>query len=153
MKLTVIPEDRLIIIDNTHLRAKRWPFDDSEINAIQWDGDSGIIEHCDACNQDSVATQADIDPYVAFFNEHKAEIEAEFEAKRQEKTLDYAEVRRNLYPQIPEQLDALYWASAGDSSKLDAINAQIAQIKADYPKDMDPISEDDLIAIMETITI
>lgn len=46
MKLSVIPEDRLIIKDNVSLFVQEdWPFDDTSIRAIQWDGDSGEVEY------------------------------------------------------------------------------------------------------------
>lgn len=43
--------------------------------------------------------------------------------------------RRNAYPPIGDQLDALYKKLAlDDSTDWDAIAAQIAQVKTDYPK-------------------
>jgi len=46
----------------------------------------------------------------------------------------YKAKRAVAYPPIGELADALYWASTGDTSKLDAYYAACAAVKAKYPK-------------------
>lgn len=41
--------------------------------------------------------------------------------------------RRAEYPSLADQLDADYWARHGDMARRDAIDAQIAAVKAKYP--------------------
>jgi len=51
------------------------------------------------------------------------------------KNLDEHKGKRfRKYPPIGELADALYWASTGDTSKLDAYYAACAAVKAKYPK-------------------
>lgn len=42
--------------------------------------------------------------------------------------------RREEYPDIGDQLDALFKARQGDTIQLDAIDGQIAAVKAKHPK-------------------
>lgn len=46
----------------------------------------------------------------------------------------YQRQRAPEYPPISDLADALYWASQGDDSKLDAYYAACAAVKAKYPK-------------------
>lgn len=49
--------------------------------------------------------------------------------------VQYKEDRRKAYPSIGDQLDAIYKKlELNDSTDWDAIAAQIAQVKTDYPK-------------------
>lgn len=49
--------------------------------------------------------------------------------------IQYKDDRKKAYPSIGDQLDALYKKLAlNDSTDYDAIAAQIAQVKLDYPK-------------------
>lgn len=145
MKLTVVPSDKVIIKDGVSLECQNWPFDDSNINAIQWDGSSGEIEYVDVQRKPGVPTQGLIDSYSTFFDEQKIAAEAWKDVK----VINYQGVREPFYPPMADQLDAIYWASHGDPSKLDEINAKISQVKADYPKDMDLISYNELNALLE----
>ena len=54
--------------------------------------------------------------------------------------IDYKQARRETYPTIAEQLDALYWARQGDDTKQKAIDDEIKVIKDRYPKDMTPFT-------------
>lgn len=47
---------------------------------------------------------------------------------------DYVERRKEEYPPLSEFADAMYWASRGDNSKLDAYNAKCEAVKLKYPK-------------------
>lgn len=46
----------------------------------------------------------------------------------------YQRQRAPEYPPISDLADALYWASEGDGSKLEAYYAACAAVKAKYPK-------------------
>ena len=47
---------------------------------------------------------------------------------------NYVDARENLYPDIKDFADAMYWNSKGDSSKLTAYYAACEKVKADNPK-------------------
>jgi len=66
--------------------------------------------------------------------------EAEIQAELVRLQADYAatQYQRNRqpeYPPITDLADALYWASEGDSTKLDEYYAACAAVKAKYPKE------------------
>lgn len=63
------------------------------------------------------------------------------ETARRAVEVTYEGFRSRAYPTLGDQMDALYKARQGDSTELDAIDAQIAQVKTDYPKDMTPITQ------------
>ena len=63
------------------------------------------------------------------------------ETTRRAVEVTYEGFRSRAYPTLGDQMDALYKARQGDSIDLDAIDAQIAQVKTDYPKDMTPITQ------------
>jgi len=64
-----------------------------------------------------------------------AEIDAEIvRLKTDFAAKEYQRKRAPAYPPITELADALYWASTGDTSKLDAYYAACAAVKAKYPK-------------------
>lgn len=44
MRVSVIPNDKIIIIDGNGIELENWPFDDGHIHAIQWMHDKGHIE-------------------------------------------------------------------------------------------------------------
>ena len=58
-------------------------------------------------------------------------------------TVDYKEARRETYPTISEQLDALHWARQGDDTQQKAVDDAIKVIKARYPKDMKAFTLDE----------
>ena len=62
--------------------------------------------------------------------------------------LTYKELRQNNYPTLGDQFDALYWSRNGDTSKLTEIDAKIAQVKTDYPKDMETITRGEYDALI-----
>lgn len=47
---------------------------------------------------------------------------------------DYAGLRRKEYPSVGDQLDAAYKVRHGDNSEQISIDAEIAEVKARYPK-------------------
>jgi len=66
----------------------------------------------------------------------QASKDADFVAEQAAKdSVQYQEDRRLAYPSIGDQLDALYKKLyLNDSTEYNAIAAQIAQVKLDYPK-------------------
>ena len=48
--------------------------------------------------------------------------------------LKYKDTRRDLYPDLREFADAMYWNSKGDSSLLTAYYAACEKVKTDNPK-------------------
>ena len=75
MNLTVIADDRLIVVDG---EALNFDFDlDSTIWAIQWDGTSGHIEYRDIMTQNEEVTDITSFQYLLdAFNAEKARLEA-----------------------------------------------------------------------------
>lgn len=67
---------------------------------------------------------------------------------QQKESFTYADLRLLDYPSVGDQLDALYWARSGDTSQLEAINAKIAEVKAMYPKDMPPLTREEMREIL-----
>ena len=57
---------------------------------------------------------------------------AELDAERA--AIAYQRQRQPEYPPLADLADALYWASTGDSSKLDAYYKACEAVKAKYPK-------------------
>lgn len=56
-----------------------------------------------------------------------------------ETLLEQCRINRSYaYPPIGDQLDAAYKARQGDPTQQQAIDAQIAQVKAQYPKPSAP---------------
>lgn len=74
---------------------------------------------------------------------------AEYQAEYGTQLMGYRELRAAAYPNIGDQFDALYWARQGDNTKLAEIDAKIQQIKADFPKDMAPITRAEHQAIID----
>lgn len=50
------------------------------------------------------------------------------------KTVAYQQCRVQEYPPIQEFIDAYYWNTKGDSSKLEAYFAKVEEVKQKYPK-------------------
>lgn len=150
MRLTVIPSDKTIYLDGKVLEVLEWPFDDHSINAIQWYNNYGIIEYLDPDKHDGIATSDFVQPYIkCFTDEWERRAQAE-QAQLNAKTITYAEIRPYFYPTIGDQLDAAYWAFKGDPTLQEAVYAKIEEVKAAYPKDMEPISYLELEALLNS---
>jgi hypothetical protein len=52
----------------------------------------------------------------------------------------YADIRKEKYPDLGDQLDALYWARQGNDTSLQQIDQKIESVKNQYPKNMTPIT-------------
>lgn len=68
--------------------------------------------------------------------------------QREVEFFTYADLRVFEYPTIGDQLDAFYWSRNGDTSRLEAIDSEITEVKARYPKDMAPVSQDQLSRLL-----
>ena len=65
----------------------------------------------------------------------QAEIDAEIVRLRAEYDANaYQRQRQPEYPSLAELADAIYWASTGDTTRIDAYYAACAAVKAKYPK-------------------
>jgi hypothetical protein len=58
---------------------------------------------------------------------------------------NYAELRKIKYPKLGDQFDALYWARQGDNTKLQQIDQEIGNVKSTFPKDMEPMTQAELL--------
>ena len=84
-------------------------------------------------------------------SERNADIEAARQAAmnaENAKIVTYKDFRSDNYPTLGDQLDALYWSRNGDTSKLTEMDAKIAQVKTDYPKDMETITRGEYDALI-----
>jgi hypothetical protein len=74
MRVTVVPEDRLIKCDEQQAKLDIWPFDDAEIHAIQWYGTEGEIEYAgrpkpqNLMFDDVSVVQPYVDALIAYIN-------------------------------------------------------------------------------------
>ena len=57
-----------------------------------------------------------------------ARLQADYDSKQ------YQRQRQPEYPSLAELADAIYWASTGDTTRIDAYYAACAAVKAKYPK-------------------
>lgn len=47
---------------------------------------------------------------------------------------NYVDRRKEEYPPLVDYIDAMYWTSKGDPSKLNEYLAKVEKVKAKYPK-------------------
>ncbi|WP_298032255.1 tail fiber assembly protein [uncultured Desulfovibrio sp.] len=88
-RVTVVPADRLIIVDGEALR-----FDfpaPANLHALQWDGDKGHMEWTDDYNMvlDATLYSEEVAPYVALWQAEKARLVAEAEAAEAARLEEY----------------------------------------------------------------
>ena len=69
MKLTVVPSDRLIMLDGVGFNMTEWNFNDSHIHAIQWDGKRGEIEYEDDRANVVFTDQSTVEEYLSEWND------------------------------------------------------------------------------------
>jgi hypothetical protein len=58
----------------------------------------------------------------------------EDKSKLAQDMLTYGQMRKELYPEVRDQLDALYWARHGKPEQLAEIDAAIDEVKQTIPK-------------------
>ena len=61
---------------------------------------------------------------------------------------DYANARAVAYPSSGKQWDAFYWSGKGDDTLQKAINVHIEMVKEKFPKDMTPLSVEEMETAM-----
>ena len=78
MKVTIIPQDRWIRRGSDQANLPNWPFADTNIHAIQWDGAKGEIEYTGTPKRrnDSFTTASVIAPYLTALDAYLASIAA-----------------------------------------------------------------------------
>jgi hypothetical protein len=76
MRVSVVPIDKAITVDGIGAILTEWPFNDSDIHAIQWYGTEGEIEYpyqlpskAPRRANEAITDEATVQPYVAA---HKA---------------------------------------------------------------------------------
>jgi hypothetical protein len=69
-----------------------------------------------------------------FVSKEQLETEAD-RLKNVEKSLEYQAKRRLEYPSMSDYLDAVYWQSQGDESKMAEYLAAVEAVKYKYPKE------------------
>ncbi len=101
MKVTVVPPDRIIIVDNKalHLKDEDWNFDDSHIHAIQWNGNQGEIEWITNDPNEKLDTIDIAQPYIDFFLSEIPKVE-KFRLEREERE------RQEQQSSIDQQVEA-----------------------------------------------
>jgi len=52
----------------------------------------------------------------------------------------YAQLRAMAYPSVADFADAYYWQQQGDSTKMEAYLAKLAEVKAAYPKQVQGVA-------------
>jgi hypothetical protein len=50
-------------------------------------------------------------------------------------TTEYRRLREKEYPPMADYLDAVYWQTQGDNTKMQAYLTAVEQVKLKYPKD------------------
>jgi hypothetical protein len=66
----------------------------------------------------------------------KAELDQALEEVHAEwQSTEYQRLRAPEYPPMTDYLDAVYWQSQGDDSKMTAYLAAVAAVKSKYPKE------------------
>ena len=63
----------------------------------------------------------------------------------------WQEARKQQYPSLGDQADALYWARHGDTSHQEAIDAEIAQVKTNFPKTWEARTRSEYVAYVESL--
>lgn len=108
----------------------------ADIHMIKWNNGKGEVEYNDGRShegfKDFSIYEYLIDDMFTAKASREAGAVAEGEALLAQMT--YADKRRMEYPDIYNQLEALYDARNGDTSKLDILDLEIQRIKQKYPK-------------------
>tara|TARA_R100001509_G_scaffold80207_1_gene45052 strand:- start:479 stop:928 length:450 start_codon:yes stop_codon:yes gene_type:complete len=76
-------------------------------------------------------------------DEHPLTEEAE-EEEEVEPRLTWEQMRKELYPSLRDQADAMYWSRHGKPELLEEIDAAIKEVKTTIPKGMNPMTRGEL---------
>lgn len=74
------------------------------------------------------STEKLTDDQTALVNTEFSRLQTEYDIT------EYQRKRANEYPLLTDLADAMYWASQGDNTKLDAYYAKCEAVKLKYPK-------------------
>jgi uncharacterized membrane protein YqiK len=104
MKVTVIYPDKFISVDGKGMYfAENWPFEETDIHAIQWHGDKGELEYNTPIPNKELSDKSEIKKYVDLFTEgyqkwmKEQEILAEIE---KEKLMTWEDAMKELELQL-----------------------------------------------------
>lgn len=134
--LTIIPDDKVIIVDGVVVVCD---FDiDSDVHAVQWDGSSGHVEYKSKDN-----TTLSSNEYESYITLHSEEKTRQDQVKIQEdqtllnntwpNTLPQYQQNRILeYGDITDQLDMIYWDGKNGTTLW---QNHVDIIKTKYPKE------------------
>jgi hypothetical protein len=104
MRLTVIYDDKFIKIDGKGMFfADNWPFEETDIHAVQWYDDHGELEYKTAIPNKELTKKSQIKKYLDFFNEEYAKWEAEqtkIEEEEKQRLITWEEAMRELELQM-----------------------------------------------------
>jgi len=134
MDITIIVEDRMVITDG---EVDIFDFDiATNIHAVHWKGFSGEIEYNDGTENLHID---DFSQFLHITNAVPAQraqrlIENQAEKVAYLSSLPVGDRRAIEYPSINDQLEALYDARMGNTTKLDIVDAAILAVKFKYPK-------------------
>jgi hypothetical protein len=134
MKITIVVEDKFMSIDSVGVN---FDFDVGPgIRVIQWTGSSGNIEYSDGRGNKDISDFAEFEHLIG---EHTQALDSRAQAleaqelQDQEDRLDsmtWADKRRAEYPDIGDQLDALFHGSVFPEEMRILLQA----VKDKYPK-------------------
>ena len=143
MKVTIVREDKAVHIDNICLF---FDFEiDAAIHAVEWDGETGYIEHNDGRQNEPIES---LDRFAAIVAEHANLFAIENERQKTEKEEQdkleadriayeqtYTYKRRQEYPSARDQLDMFFHAmDRGDIAKVPEFYDAIKAVKDKYRK-------------------
>lgn len=132
-RITIVKDDNLVTVDGVSVE---FNFDiDSSIHAVQWFNTYGEIEYNDDRENEEITSIAS---FIHILNQFAAVVAQAAQDKQDEQAAYEASLtpqdrRFAEYPPIHEQLEALYDARHGDTTKLDAIDNAIVAVKLKYP--------------------
>ena len=129
--LTIIPDDKVIIVDGVAVEFTDNIDIDSDIHAVQWNGSSGHVEYKSKDN-----TTLSSNEYESYITLHSDEKTKQEQAKNDAETAALAPLyernRLSEYGSVGEQLDMLYWDGKNGTTLW---QDHIDTIKTRFPKE------------------
>jgi hypothetical protein len=94
MRLTIVPEDSLVIVDGVPVSIDLLGFSElSGVHAVHWDRDKGEVEFKDGGGSNSIIT--DVSPYMDVVTAHGVEVAQQAEAAAAQAILDEPRFNRD----------------------------------------------------------
>ncbi len=122
--VTVVPSDKLIVVDGTGLYVDFTAPED--MHALQWDGSKGHIEYVNCIKPNKILSQSayatEVAPYVELWNKEQAYLEALEVAHLEEYNSYEAQCERIRYErnnrlQVCDAMNPMRWASLTKAQK------------------------------------